>query len=394
MKKITILLPAIIFAINLKAQKIPEGDWLLTKTESSGGTRSIYQTFSFKKDGSLIAFNAFEVGKWKFDEKNNSIILSSKADKDFNGALTIIKQNKNEFTGIKDGVKYFYVRINENNISKNNKESALINVWKFQKTHDDFQYLKFELPDKFVLYGESYGMQTTSTGNWIYSPEDSSFILIAFSNPFRGKYKIIKHTSSELDFKNEDRFVKSHKITDIIPENRELTFTVDEIPEENEDELPETWTDLYEIINTLKPIKRIVYKKGKLLNPVGILKYSEIFADVNVNEEDESITFNFSEYADNDTVTVKKIKKDAYSANGFFPEEEFYGYRITGKEKLQTPAGTFNCIVVEAIGDDDEKIKLWMPVNLPGIYAKIIKSGVDSFGEKDYSVQILTKIIR
>ncbi|MCF6357375.1 MAG: DUF3108 domain-containing protein, partial [Draconibacterium sp.] len=64
---------------------------------------------------------------------------------------------------------------------------------------------------------------------------------------------------------------------------------------------------------------------------------------------------------------------------GLFPFES-ETYRIVGKEEIKTPAGTFNCTAIEAIGDFDESLKIWMINDKPGIIAKVIKDKSGTFG--------------
>jgi len=58
-------------------------------------------------------------------------------------------------------------------------------------------------------------------------------------------------------------------------------------------------------------------------------------------------------------------------------------YIITGNEQIKTPAGSFDCVIVE-IKAQGEDVKAWMIKDKPGIYAKYI----NAFGYK----YILTKI--
>ncbi len=58
-------------------------------------------------------------------------------------------------------------------------------------------------------------------------------------------------------------------------------------------------------------------------------------------------------------------------------------YIITGDEQIKTPAGNFDCVIVE-IKAEGEDVKAWMIKDKTGIYAKYI----NAFGYK----YILTKI--
>jgi len=77
--------------------------------------------------------------------------------------------------------------------------------------------------------------------------------------------------------------------------------------------------------------------------------------------------------------------------NNFFPRSELFPFRIVGTDSISTPAGTFSCTVVEGM-DGDDKVKLWMINNKPGIYAKIIIDRYSPFDEVDYKITELQKI--
>ena len=62
--------------------------------------------------------------------------------------------------------------------------------------------------------------------------------------------------------------------------------------------------------------------------------------------------------------------------NKLYPEEN-NSFRVVGKEKITTSAGTFNCTIVEVIEGFDKKLKLWMINDKPYIFAKMIKERTD-----------------
>ncbi len=67
---------------------------------------------------------------------------------------------------------------------------------------------------------------------------------------------------------------------------------------------------------------------------------------------------------------------------------------LTGgnEQMLKVPASTFKCTVIEGI-DGEARIKYWMINDLPGVYAKTICESVDPFGDTEYVVKELTKIV-
>ena len=60
-------------------------------------------------------------------------------------------------------------------------------------------------------------------------------------------------------------------------------------------------------------------------------------------------------------------------------------------ETITVPAGTFNCKVFEGL-DGEAKVKYWMILDKPGVYAKIIREDVDPFDELEYSIIELEEI--
>jgi len=63
--------------------------------------------------------------------------------------------------------------------------------------------------------------------------------------------------------------------------------------------------------------------------------------------------------------------------NRLFPEKEL-DFRVVGKEDVKVAAGNFKCTVVEAVGMNDNKFRMWMIDDKPGVYAKIIEQNSDS----------------
>jgi hypothetical protein len=66
---------------------------------------------------------------------------------------------------------------------------------------------------------------------------------------------------------------------------------------------------------------------------------------------------------------------------------------VSNDEQLTVKAGTFTCTTVELFSDNEEKIKLWLINDKPGVVAKIIIEKEDLFGAVEYKMFELTKII-
>ena len=63
-------------------------------------------------------------------------------------------------------------------------------------------------------------------------------------------------------------------------------------------------------------------------------------------------------------------------SNPIYPLEGIL-YRVVGEEQITTPAGTFECTVLEAVNYSDVLKKLWMVNDKIGVYAKIIEENPD-----------------
>lgn len=78
-----------------------------------------------------------------------------------------------------------------------------------------------------------------------------------------------------------------------------------------------------------------------------------------------------------------KIERLTFSWDDFFTDD--------GDYKYEDEAGTFDCTVVEALGDSDLLKKLWMINDRVGIYARIIQEDPDeTFGH--YAIYELKEI--
>ena len=88
-----------------------------------------------------------------------------------------------------------------------------------------------------------------------------------------------------------------------------------------------------------------------------------------------------------DTIQYSEsIKGSMYNEyNDFFPQEELSPFRLATTETITVPAGTFNCKVIEGFYDD-AKVKYWMIIDKPGIYAKIIREDIGLFDKVEYSI--------
>lgn len=119
MKKLTLIIIALIsFAIQAQESKII-GNWQLTTVVDDGKTMDGFQTvFIFAEKGILNAARSstsepMQVGAWKYNKKQKTIVMTSSVDKDFNGEATIIKVNNKELSYKKDGAILNFTRLDK-----------------------------------------------------------------------------------------------------------------------------------------------------------------------------------------------------------------------------------------------------------------------------------------
>ena len=365
------------------------GSWLLTKVEVSDKIHEPFYITNFKSNGTLEMMG-IKAGTWEFDKKANKIVMKSELDKDFNGDNSIVSISNKELIVIKDTAKLYYTKVNLEDIEKDNAASGLIGDWKLKNDLDETQLLKIELPDTCVLIKVGYGHTTTTTGTWIYNSKEKSVLFVVRSRFLKGKSNV-KEIS-------ENKFILDKNGIEIIADKEtstntieRLTFSYEDFPEESTENSP--WQDFDALLNVLKTVKHLKYKQGKLINGTSSFSYNTLLSKINVNLDKRSISLKNLSITQNDTLqyseSVKGYLNNEY--NNFFPQEEPSPFRIVKTETITVPAGTFNCKVIEGL-DGDTKIKYWMILDKPGIYAKIIREEVDPFDEVEYLIIELEEI--
>ncbi|MDA3886217.1 MAG: hypothetical protein PF638_11545 [Candidatus Delongbacteria bacterium] len=172
-----------------------------------------------------------------------------------------------------------------------------------------------------------------------------------------------------------------------------LSFTQEDLPEITNPETFLPWMNLEKMIEVLKDVKHIKYKRGSLIEKKNSFKYSTILSKLEVKEEQHSVVFTNLMITENDTMQYSQNYKDKMSEayNYFFPRKDMMFYRFVGVESIEVPAGKFECTVLEGF-DDEKKVKYWMINDKPGIFAKIIEEGEGCFGELEYFVYELEEI--
>ena len=143
-----------------------------------------------------------------------------------------------------------------------------------------------------------------------------------------------------------------------------------------EDGVKLPWT-IDQIYTGLKNIKEIVFhvdhfepNKGKTDSWINSYKIEFISPnELSIRE----YSYFQKDYIDMDD-NVYPLDEGTRGQKVFFPLEDPEYFRVIGTEVIKTDAGNFKCTIVEGVGNFDLKLKYWMIMDKPGVFAKIIKS--------------------
>lgn len=348
------------------------GDWLLTHIKVNGAKRDVYQNVTFGNDGRFVIMG-YELATWKFQKGNSKrIILKSDVEKKFNGPIDIVSLDSSSLITRKDKMEYYYIRIQSDEVFRKNKQSGLSGVWQGETPEGENVYLRFDLPNRFFFLSLFEGGNSVSSGYWISDTQNRSLIIIAQTHCCDKKSVFRLEPDTMLTLTHGKNVQVFYRVDTSKALFNPLNFTREQVEETGDGSLPPRWVDLTETIASLENVKRLNYRKADLLHSVGVFKYSDVSVVFSI-ENESTVSSTFYEYQNRDTILLMQEERKVYSGSPFFPLTEPYAYRVVGHEAITVPAGTFNCTVVEAVGDfNDERVKLWMIDSRPGIYAKMI----------------------
>lgn len=405
MKHILILIIPFIFFVGVSnAQKSDLiGSWLMTKAEVGGEVQTPYFVTEFNEEGKMIVMG-MDAGTWEYNKSNNSIVMKSELDKDFNGEGKIITINEKELIVDKGGAKLFYKKVETAEIVKANKNSGLMGMWEFKDVpYPDVNTLvTFTEPDEFKIIQKEVGMTSNLSGTWIFDKKEMSLTMIGLrsEDTFKGENKVIKIDEENLELDNNGTVFKAHKKAQNTIKIERLTFQEGDFFNENgdykyyddEDKLP--WFDLAEMKIGLLNVKQLVYNYATLINGTEAFENKILTADVSATLEEEGFTIDniFIGYDRYNLPEDTEFPENQEFSKSLYPLTDDI-FRIVGNEPITTPAGTFNCTVLEVATNSDVLKKLWVITDQSGfgIYAKIIEDDPDeSFGH--YSVYELQEI--
>ncbi len=367
------------------------GSWLLISVEVDGEVQYPYFVNDFQKNGALVMMG-IEVGTWKFDESSNAIVLESDFDKDFNGDMRILNLTEKELVVDKDGAKLFYQRIDQAEITAGNKNSGLFGSWEL-KGHPNPELntlLTFKEPDLMTIIEKGEGYEGRTSGSWIFNEQDMSLLMIGHmgDNVFNGENKVLEIDDETLTLENNGRVSKARRKISEPSKIQQLAFSEEDFftadgeykYEDEAGKLP--WANWSEMKRGLLNVKELVYNYSTLIEGTETFDSEILRARVEASLEEEGyhIDFIFYGYDSFNPPDDAQIPPNPDYYEELYPLQEDM-YRVVGSEQISTPAGTFDCTVVESISHSDLRKKLWMINDRLCIYARIIEEDPDeTFG--------------
>lgn len=382
----------LVFAGLVNAQKPQlKGSWLITKVEAGGEVHTPYLVCEFLESGQFFVLG-MEAGTWKYKKDSNALVLTSDLFEEFKGEGIILDLSETGLITEKEGEKTYYLRINESEIAAGNINSGLMGKWEFKglSNPEGDMLVTFTEPDEFSILKRGEGYESRMNGTWIFQEEDMSLLMTGLReyDVLKGKSTIILINPENLELENRGKILRANKKASGGLEIERLTFKEEDFftedgeyrYEADEERLP--WRGWSDFKMALIDINQLVYSYSSLLEGSEVFDSKILVADVHASLEEDVFNIDYIFYG---------YDRDHLPEDAAFPEStEYTGllyplsddiYRIVGVEQLTTPAGTFECTVVEAADYDGMRKKMWLIKNRPGIYAKIIEEDPDeNFG--------------
>ncbi len=399
MQKTITLLITLFFAATLTAGKTNIlGNWIITKVESKNDVSHPYQTLAFMQDGTLKIMG-IPVGTWELKAEKLYLKTNVFEKKNENYDVTA-KGNDNLILSNKEKTMYLQ-KMDKTTVAENNKKSGLAGKWKINGDYPEMiRIFDFVLPDSLTVVENEPGVTSSYIGSWVYNPNDKSLILMMMGTEMRGKYNMEK-IDDELILKNEKFTLKGKPVNVSATEIKHLNFTEEDFYDADgnykydadEEKLP--WQEPYSIIENLIQVEELVYRYSDFLPEVNVPKQKILKARVTSNPDNVElcVDYIFDGYDNENLPEDTQLTPNCYTQDSYNKLFPFKGdtYRVAGTEQITTPAGTFNCTVIDVAGDFDAVSRLWLINDMPGIIAKIIREKKDDFGY--YKIFELEKII-
>lgn len=364
------------------------GEWLLTKVEVDGKIQEPYVVQEFLVNGNVLSMGV-EFATWSYVKESNSIELKSERNKDFNGTVKILKLKGDQMILSKETAKMFYTKIDAEQIAKQNKLSGVEGLWRIENLASS-KLITFKLPDLYTYVESGDGISSTGSGTWIFNKDEGMLIVIG-RDEIRGKCTVVLKDSEKMVLKNgNNTFFTLSKESSNSGEIEHLTFdkkafSTDQAYDRTEadaEKLP--WKDKMEMMMSLVDLKQLTYKFSSLVEDVETFEHKTFIAEVHSIPAEQSLSIDniFEGYdrhnlPEDSEFSANKLDLGGYSNNLYPVKDE--NFRISGTETVTTPAGTFDCLVIEMVVNYEVRRKLWMIKDKPGIYAKVIAENDDDF---------------
>jgi len=360
------------------------GDWFFEKMERKGETNVVGSLVEFNKNG-IFYIRDRVLGTWNYNESSKKIILDNK---DFKGEYSFSQPNKNELVLNLDETKIYFSKIDKQKIMNENEKSGLLGTWEFK----DIPYsgasilISFKEPDEFTIIQKEEGMTSTQGGVWIANKKEMSLMMIGLrsENAFNGENKIMNINGETIELENQGTIYKGNKKVEKISKIERLAFTDDDFYtndgdfkyDEEEEKVKLPWLNWSEMKNDILDVSQLVYNYSVLIEDTESFDTEILTANVQASLEEEGfeIDYIFDGYDSYSNQSELRINHN-YSSP-IYPLEGII-YRVVGEEQITTPAGTFECTVLEAVGFSGILKKLWMVNDKIGVYAKIIEEDTD-----------------
>lgn len=403
MKKPALLSLILLAFLGLTNAQNPEisGSWLLTKVEIDGEIEYPYFVSEFQESGALVMMG-IEIGTWEFNKKSNVIVIESPIFEELNGEMLVLNLTEKELVAIQDGAKQFYKRLDQSVIEAGNKNSGLFGTWELKDhpTPGINTLLTFKEPDIMTILEKSEGYEGKTSGTWIFDGQEMTLLMIGHigEESFNGENKVLSIDQEMLSLENNGRvFNVKRKMSD--PGKIEkLTFSEEDFFDNDGEykygdeasKLP--WANWSEMKTDLVEVKQLVYSYSSLIEGTETFNSKILTANVeaSIEEEGYEIDFIFYGYDSYNPPDDAQIPPNPDYYNELYPLQD-ESFRVVGNEQITTPAGSFDCTVIEVVNYNGLKKKLWMINDRLGIYAKIIEEDPDeNFGH--YVIYELTEI--
>lgn len=388
MNKITIIITLLSLIGTVNAKNIGSGNWLLTKVIQDNKTIEVYTAIDFLDNGNIEVMGV-KSGTWTYHKKNKKFNVISSKLKELNGESTVIKINDKELVLKKNSVTVYFIKLDLEKIAAENKNSGLIGAWQFKdKTNTEIlKLITFKAPDEFIYIEKASGMESQTKGTWVYNKKDDSLLILGSIENMNGENRIVSLETNTVEFKNKGIVFKANKIEQNTNKIERLTFKEEDFFNANgeylynDDEQKLPWKDSYQMMTDLQNVQHLIYNYSTLIEDTGVFITKPLTADVKVNLEEQTlgVDFIFYGYDRYNLPEDTALPPNKFDSNAqLFP---FKGdtFRVIATEKITTPAGTFSCTVVENI-ESDEKSKLWMANDKPGVIVRIIRDKPGRFG--------------